>query len=216
MQKTISRLIILIIIGVTLNSCDRDRTEKMHIIPRPDGYFTLKDYFRIKEKTRILYDFSVEGMDKVANYLRDKIKTASGLELKIEDLVSVRGIKDDIVFAITDIDSAYGTEGYVLEVRERSVYLRARDPRGTFYGVQSLLQLLPPEIESKEKVEDISLKIPCTEIWDKPTYPWRGMHLDVARHFFDKEFVKKFLDYMAMHKMYDKIANEGYLKALHE
>ena len=94
-----------------------------------------------------------------------------------------------------------GTEGYEMEVTNKKIVIRANGSNGLFYGVQSLLQLLPVEIFSNKKENGISWEVPCCRITDKPRFQWRGMHLDVSRHFFPVEFIKRYIDLIAMHKM---------------
>ncbi len=94
-----------------------------------------------------------------------------------------------------------GAEGYLLNVTPEAVMLRAPQPAGLFYGVQSLLQLLPPEILREAKVENAVWTIPCVQIKDYPAFGWRGAMLDVGRHFMPKAFVKKFIDLLALHKL---------------
>lgn len=72
---------------------------------------------------------------------------------------------------------------------------------GLFRGIQTLRQLLPPQAFSHSQEEEVIWTIPCVSITDYPRFGWRGMHLDVSRHFFDKEFVKKYIDILAMHKL---------------
>ena len=87
-------------------------------------------------------------------------------------------------------------------VKKNSIIIRAPKPAGLFYGVQTLRQLLPVEIERDASANaETTWNVPCVTIRDRPRYRWRGLHLDVARYFFDKAFVKKYLDYMAMHKL---------------
>ena len=93
-----------------------------------------------------------------------------------------------------------GPEGYRLSVTRRQVMITAAQPAGLFYGVQSLRQLLPPAIFREAKVEGVAWTIPGVEIEDYPRFSWRGMMLDVCRHFMPKEFVKKFIDLLALHK----------------
>ncbi len=94
-----------------------------------------------------------------------------------------------------------GVEGYQLNVTPEAVTLRAPQPAGLFYGVQSLLQLLPPEILREAKVENAAWTIPCVQIKDYPAFGWRGAMLDVGRHFMPKAFVKKFIDLLALYKL---------------
>ncbi len=98
------------------------------------------------------------------------------------------------------IERGLGAEGYRLSVTPREITIRATQPAGLFYGVQSLRQLLPPAIFREATVPGVDWTIPCVEIEDAPRFAWRGMMLDPCRHFIPKEFVKKFIDLLALHK----------------
>ncbi|HTQ66255.1 MAG TPA: family 20 glycosylhydrolase [Puia sp.] len=98
------------------------------------------------------------------------------------------------------IDKEIGTEGYRLSVTPKLVLIKANQPAGLFYGVQTLLQLLPKEIESKTAQKNIVWQVPAVEITDYPRFGWRGLMLDVSRHFFTKEQVKDFIDNMVRYK----------------
>jgi hexosaminidase len=97
--------------------------------------------------------------------------------------------------------SQVGVEGYKLSVTQKCIGITAATETGLFYGTQTLLQLLPPEIFSSNKVSGMKWKIPCVEITDAPSFPWRGLMLDVSRHFFTKAEVEQLLDVMALHKL---------------
>ncbi len=97
-------------------------------------------------------------------------------------------------------EQALGAEGYYLSVTPEAVLIRANQPAGLFYGIQTLLQLLPKEIESKATVNRTSWSIPCVTITDYPRFGWRGLMLDVSRHFFTKQEVKGFIDQMVKYK----------------
>ena len=97
-------------------------------------------------------------------------------------------------------ETALGTEGYYLSVTPEAILIRANQPAGLFYGIQTLLQLLPKEIESKATVNRTSWPVPCVTITDYPRFGWRGLMLDVSRHFFTKEEVKGFIDQMVKYK----------------
>ena len=94
-----------------------------------------------------------------------------------------------------------GKEGYTLSVATNQITISSIDSAGVFYGCQTLRQLLPSEIFSDSIVSGMNWTVTCVNIKDSPRFVWRGMMLDVARHFFPKEDVKKFLDYLAMYKM---------------
>ena len=93
-----------------------------------------------------------------------------------------------------------GAEGYDLQVNANGVMIKANKSAGLFYGIQTLLQLLPKEIESKTVVKGVNWTIPYANITDTPRFAWRGQMFDVARHFFSKEDVKKFIDDMVEYK----------------
>ena len=94
-----------------------------------------------------------------------------------------------------------GAEGYDLAVTPDSVVIRAPTQAGLFYGVQTLFQLLPPEIFSSNVMRDVNWQMPCVQIEDWPRFKWRGLMLDVSRHFFNKSEVETILDAMALHKL---------------
>ncbi|MBZ4191050.1 beta-N-acetylhexosaminidase [Niabella beijingensis] len=97
-------------------------------------------------------------------------------------------------------ESRLGDEGYALSVTPEKVVISANKPAGLFYGVQTFLQLLPPEIESVEQVHDVRIQAPAVEIIDYPKVGWRGLMLDVSRHFFTVAEVKKYIDNMSRFK----------------
>ena len=94
-----------------------------------------------------------------------------------------------------------GTEGYALDVRPGGVTMRAAAPAGLFYAVQTLRQLLPVQIFRAAPVSGVEWRIPAVSIEDQPRFAWRGAHLDVGRHFMPKEFVRKYIDLLALHKL---------------
>ncbi len=98
------------------------------------------------------------------------------------------------------VDNTLGAEGYNLSVTSRAVVIRANQPAGLFYGVQTLYQLLPKEIGSPVPVKNVVWKAPCVTITDYPRFGWRGFMLDVARHFSTKQEVKGFIDEMVQYK----------------
>ena len=97
-------------------------------------------------------------------------------------------------------DTTLGAEGYQLTVTPANIMIRANQPAGLFYGIQSLLQLFPKEIESRQLVKDVSWSAPCVTISDRPRFSWRGLMFDVSRHFFTKIEVEQFIDEMVKYK----------------
>ena len=110
--------------------------------------------------------------------------------------------RGSILLTTEGAEASLGKEGYRLEVTPHGVVIRAPQPAGLFYGVQTLRQLLPAETFGSTKVfTDEPFAIPCVQVEDYPRFGWRGMHLDVSRHFFDVQFVKRYLDNLALHKI---------------
>ncbi|WP_374165104.1 beta-N-acetylhexosaminidase [Arcticibacter sp. MXS-1] len=124
-----------------------------------------------------------------ADFLNDYLVQYYGFMLKSGE---TRGAS---VVRLSLNSSGDRTEGaYTLSVGKQGVSIQGRDAVGVFYGVQSLIQLLPP-------VKSASLKVPFVTVTDAPRFAYRGMHLDVGRHFFPVSFLKKYIDYLALHKM---------------
>lgn len=98
-------------------------------------------------------------------------------------------------------DDPASTEAYRLQVSLQRIEITGASPAGVFYGVQTLRQLLPPDIFRRARVAGVRWEVPCVEIEDAPRFAWRGAHMDVSRHFMPREFVLKFLDLMALHKL---------------
>jgi hexosaminidase len=94
-----------------------------------------------------------------------------------------------------------GPEGYRLEISQARVVARAPELAGLFYAVQTMRQLLPPEIFREAPVQGVEWSMPAVTIEDRPRFGWRGAHLDVGRYFMPKEFVKKYIDLLALHKL---------------
>ena len=132
----------------------------------------------------------------VAQYLNDKIESSSSKRLDI----STNGAIEKDVIRITQSDEVTHKEGYQLKINAYEIELKAKTAEGAFRGVQSLLQLMPPEVFSNRKTNNLHFNIPQVEIEDTPRFSYRGMHLDVARHFFSVDEVKRYIDLMAMHK----------------
>jgi len=107
-----------------------------------------------------------------------------------------------IFLEIARLESSANPEAYTLTTSKRGIIIRGNSARGVFYGIQTLLQLMPPEVYSSAGLRSKKgIKIPQVDIQDEPRYAWRGMHLDVGRHFYSVEFIKKYIDMLAMHKM---------------
>ena len=132
--------------------------------------------------------------------LAERMRLATGYAIKIKS-GNTKVVAGDILLTTNGADASLGAEGYELSVTTNGVVIRATTAAGVFYGAQSLLQLLPPEIFSAKPLHDVAWTIPCVEIYDSPRFAWRGFMLDVSRHFFTKAEVKQVLDLMALYKL---------------
>src|SRR6185503_8572419 len=110
------------------------------------------------------------------------------------------GATSKSIFLSLSSDKSIPKEGYRLRVASDGVSITASDPAGIFYGVQTLYQLMPKEIGSKTKASSVTWTIPAVTIEDHPRFGWRGLMLDVSRHFFTKEEVKEYIDEMVRYK----------------
>lgn len=169
-------------------------TEEVALIPIPQEMTVGQEYFTLSRNSSITVDESDKALVGIARYFSEKTSPATGFELPIEK-------HGNIEMKLAD-DATLGSEGYRLKVTHSDIVLTANRPAGLFYGVQTLLQLLPAEIKGAEaQPNDFVWTIPAVDITDSPKFAWRGMMLDVSRHFFTKEEVKKFIDEMAEYKL---------------
>src|SRR6185437_10583267 len=166
------------------------------IIPAPQKVEVKAGQFVLAPATRIQMD---EPSAATAEYLAGKLRVATGYRLSI--YTNDEAVKGRIELTTKGANAALGPEGYELDVAPDAVTIKASTQAGMFYGVQTLLQLFPPQIFSTNVVK-ADWTIPwAVHIEDQPRFQWRGFMLDCARHFFSKQDVERVLDEMAMHKL---------------
>lgn len=165
------------------------------LVPRPVRVATKPGSFTLTGATVITTGPATRALGAM---LADYLFPATGFRLALRSgpLTTATGIS----IGLDSTLKALGPEGYRLEVSPTAVTIRALRPVGAFYAIQTLRQLLPAAIYRQAKVAAAAWTIPGVSIEDYPRFGWRGMHLDVARHFMPKEFVKKFVDLLALHK----------------
>ncbi|HEY4414751.1 MAG TPA: beta-N-acetylhexosaminidase, partial [Verrucomicrobiae bacterium] len=169
------------------------------VIPQPQKVQQLDGAFQLTTATRILTD---RGSEATAQFLADRLNPATGYRLTPETKWFASSPVYSAIFLTTKkADPKLGAEGYELTVTTNSVVIRAPTQAGLFYGVQTLLQLLPPQIFSSNRVAGATWPVPAVDISDSPRFPWRGFMLDVSRHFYTKSEVEKVLDAMAVYKL---------------
>ncbi|MFI3327572.1 MAG: family 20 glycosylhydrolase [Rikenellaceae bacterium] len=165
------------------------------LIPVPNSIEELEGEFQLQDGAAIIYE---DGAMAQAEYLKEVLERSTGftLNLKVK-----RGGKLERGAIVLLFDESLKEDGYVLEVGDKNIVVRGADTGGVFYAIQSMLQLFPSEVYGRELHRGVEWKISAVRVEDAPSYYWRGMMLDVARYFYDKEFVMKYIDMMAMYKL---------------
>jgi hexosaminidase len=168
----------------------------LSLVPAPAQIKMNSGKFTINEATQLVLTADSEAMRNAVEVFNGLLKRAAGYRLNIaaSPIFSTNAIVCKINPAIAS------REGYKLSVKKDLILLEAQTPQGVFYGMQTLRQLLPFQIE-RPYISNAEWSVPCVEIEDAPRFAYRGLHLDVCRHFFPKEFVKKYIDMLAYHKM---------------
>lgn len=169
---------------------------QLDIIPVPKQLKATNASFTISKTTPIYYE---KGLKQQAELLSAALSPATGFDFVTTEMKN--SAQKGIVLRL-DKTLAANKEAYRLSVNNDRIAINAGSPAGVFYGIQTVLQLMPSEIYNKQRQKGVSWKVKGVEIEDAPLYPaWRGMMLDVARYFFSKEYVLRFIDMMAMYKM---------------
>ena len=187
----------VVILFVSLSSCTNKvkifTESDIQVIPKPAELKLNEGVFEFTKNTKFVVDLKNELV--ITNVLIDKFKNTEGWNLEITNETPSKNYVEFVQ------DNKLKSEGYNLTVSSEKITISAKDASGFMYGLETIRQLLPIEIESKEKVLGIDWVIPNVEIKDEPRYKWRGLMLDVSRHFFKKEYIKQIIDGLAMHKM---------------
>ena len=172
---------------------------KTRLIPKPVSVKTTGSHFELNKYTVIRIAESAKDLQPVARYLADRLNPATGLNITVQDSGDMP-TSNYILLETGVSDNRLGQEGYELTVNKENIKLAANSPEGIFRGIQTLRQLLPATIESSEPQKG-PWKISTGTILDYPSYSYRGAMLDVARHFFGVNDVKRFIDLIAAYKM---------------
>jgi hexosaminidase len=167
------------------------------VIPRPVKVTPGKGHLTISARTRIYADRASAGVGRqLARYLEPATGFIFHVRLGTRPGANAITLRRDRALL-----KRLGPEGYLLTVTRSRILIRAPEEAGLFYGVQTLRQLLPPDIFRDAPIPGSVWTVPAVSIEDYPRFQWRGAHLDVSRHFMPKEFVKKYIDLLALHKL---------------
>ena len=165
--------------------------EGINIIPMPQNLVQNQGVFKLSSGTS--FGATTDEAKTVAEFFAAKMRNATGYNISVSD-------KGDITLTL-DAALDVNDEGYTLDVTSEGVTVKAKTPQGLFYGMQSFMQLLPAEIESAEKASGIAWQAPAVSIKDEPRFGYRGVMLDVCRHFIPVEDIKKQIDVLSLFKI---------------
>lgn len=174
------------------------QAQTINIIPKPNQLQVTRGNFTLSKTTTIVYRNDAEK--NTANFFNSYLKKFYGFQLPIARQATANYIS----FATKQfIKAPENGSAYTLEITPKAVTISGDGLEGTFYGMQSLLQLLPIQKSQPDsyRVSNQKLLLPCLNITDAPNFMYRGMHLDVSRHFFGVDYVKQYIDFIALHKM---------------
>ncbi len=191
-MKKFSLFICFIIISTTAFCID----STIAIVPQPVKIQQSQGSFILPHNI-IIQTVETTDLKQTVVDLQKKLSVSTGYKVSIFGKAPTAVIK---LMLNKTPDAAIGDEGYILSVTPKAIVIKANKPAGIFYGVQTLMQLFPKEIESNEKIDNVEWKAPCVEITDYPRFGWRGLMLDVSRHFFTKKEVEAHIDQMSKYK----------------
>lgn len=177
--------------------------DRYAIIPRPAQLESRSGEFVIGHTTTIVVPVGQPALKAIADTLAHQINRSSGLGILVRTGSQPAVAGGNRIQLVPAHDTALGPEGYRLDITPALVSLEASNPRGFFYALQTLCQLMPPAVLATKTpilTNLTTLALPACRIQDRPRYAYRGLHLDVGRHFYPVSFIKRYLDLMVLHK----------------
>jgi hexosaminidase len=195
MRKLLLLTAFIQIVGLNILYAQAD----VSLIPVPVKLIRNPGAYSFLNNINIVLNSKMPEVQNIADQLDGKLTKSTGYKVVVTNKPS--GLRNTIHLLINSRkDTILNSEGYDLHVSAKGIYIRANQPAGLFNGVQTLLQLLPKEVESNKVVKNVSWKVPFVNITDYPRFKWRGIMFDVSRHFFTKLQVKQFIDNMVKYK----------------
>lgn len=182
-------LVLILAIIAQLNAYAGDPIDRYVLIPWPDSLVQANGSFFITPTSKII--IADDSLYDEAMMFDQHVQEIYGVSMPV--MTGKRGA-DGEIFLTVDPKMIGLPGGYSLTVTKSRITIKGNSRVGVFYGLQTLNQLLTPAKTSQPE-------IPCVEIWDHPRFAWRGMHLDVSRHFFPVDFIKHYIDLIASYKM---------------
>ncbi|MGD1103824.1 MAG: beta-N-acetylhexosaminidase [Terriglobia bacterium] len=184
---------------ITVSGVGADGNTAPAIIPRPVHMEVERGTFPLAPRTKIFVLSDDSGARWVGEYLAKLVSGALGSPVPAH--INPNAVRDHgAIFLVLQAPHTLGPEGYELTVTPYNVRIEAEKATGLFYGVQTLRQMLPPEIESHAAVKK-RIEIPCLQIQDQPRFSWRGLMLDCSRTFLPISYLRSTIDRMALYKL---------------
>lgn len=170
------------------------------IVPSPTSVTPLKGKFILRETTNILFDNKIKDNKYAGPYFAAKLLPATGYKLTSEKMTAGDEPSKNAITFIFD-KKITNKEGYNLDIQDDRIIVKCINGSGAFYAIQTMLQLMDDSIFYSKKINNKIWTLPCVKIEDAPRFAYRGMHLDCARHLFNVDFIKKYIDMLSMNKM---------------
>jgi hexosaminidase len=189
----------LLLAGCVLPASGADGLRVLSLVPVPLSVEPLPGRFLLGGATLITVDADAPQLRDIGRFLASRLRESTGYPLPL-DTAAKRIPPNAIAISFARAGRAPGAETYDLTVSADGIRIAAGGAPGAFYALQTLFQLLPPAFEYGAPVFGVAWEVPCVRIQDAPRFSWRGMHLDVGRHFFGKKFVKEYIDLISRYK----------------
>lgn len=173
--------------------------DEVSLVPLPESVVPAAGHFTLRASTTLVFDDGDAELERLAHAFADELSPATGFALAIAPRATAAS-RNRIVLTHVEASSDVGDEGYDLEVTPDQITVRASTSAGVFFGTRTLLQLLPPSIEGDSVVRG-PFALPAGVIHDVPRFAWRGMMIDIARHYFGLPDLKRLVDAMAAYKL---------------
>jgi hexosaminidase len=197
-QKVTKKLLLVVMAVVSLMSCQKklNTVDDFAVIPQPNEIIPGSGHFSLDAKTVFTVENGNEETDYIIAEWNRWINKSTGFTTE-----AVESATSNFIQLVLDNNYQTKTEGaYSCAIKANDIVIKSNSTVGLYYGVQTLRQLLPTALES-QSLQTMDWNIPVGTINDAPRFSYRGLHLDVGRHFFPVSFLKKFIDLLAMHKM---------------
>lgn len=193
-MKKLNHALLAGALALACTSCNKEQEANYQVIPLPQEVsLTQEKPFWLDGDVLIAYPENNALLQRNAEFLSEYIRQSTDYAPKTKAIAAGEQVTNAITLGLDP--GIANKEGYVLTTTSEGISINGQTENGVFYGIQTLRKSIPAETKGA------TILIPAGEIKDEPRFPYRGMHLDVGRHFFPIEFIKKYIDLLALHNM---------------